>query len=90
MNAPDLQVGLNFYYEAFLDLTTCRVIGGMGSEGPITWLVIDQYCKANDITGEQREDLFYHISKLDSAYMEHRLQEAKANAKKTGAKNGNT
>lgn len=67
-NAPELHPGLNLFYTAFLDLTSCRTLGY--SQGPIPWLAIDHYCQANEIEGEQREDVFYHVAHLDKAYLD--------------------
>ena len=67
-NAQELHPGLNLFYTAFLDLTSCRTLGY--SEGPISWLTIHHYCEANGIEGEQREDMFYHIAHLDKAYLD--------------------
>lgn len=53
---------------AFLDLTSCRDLGTV--EGPITWLTIQRYAEVYEVTGEQREDLFYHVQNLDQAYLE--------------------
>lgn len=47
-------------------------------EGPIPWSVIDRYAEVNDIVGEQRDDLFFHVRRLDRAYLSRkRGQEAK-------------
>ena len=66
-NAPELGPGLDFFYTAFLDLTSERKMGF--SAGPVGWLSIHEYAKAYEVTGEQREDLFYHVQKLDEAYL---------------------
>ena len=75
LNAPELQIGLNLFYVAFLDLTSCRTLGY--AQGPIPWLAIHHYCDAHDITGEQREDVFYHVSHLDKAYLDWSTDKAK-------------
>lgn len=59
-NAPDLNLGLEFYYNAFVAL------GRQSSE----WAAVHQYCLAYDITGQQREDLFYILRQLESFYLE--------------------
>lgn len=53
---------------AFLDLTTCRELGA--AMGPINWLTLQRYAEVYEVTGEQREDLFYHVQLLDKAYLE--------------------
>lgn len=74
-NAPELFPGLDIYYTAFLDLTTCRQLG-YGAEGPISWLVIDEYADRSGFEGEQREDLFYHVQEMDRAYVQHMTSKA--------------
>lgn len=76
LNAPDLHPGLNLFYVAFLDLTSCRSLGY--AQGPIPWLAIHHYCDAHDITGEQREDVFYHVAHLDKAYLDWSSEKTKA------------
>ncbi len=76
-NAPYLLLGLELYYMAFMDLTTCRG-QGYGSEGPIGWLQIHEYCIVNDIWGEQREDMIYHVQHLDAEYLEFKGKRLKA------------
>lgn len=70
LNAPELLPGLELFYAAFNDLHTCRPVGM--AEGQIPWTTIDLYCERYDITGDQREDFFYHIRELDHAYLEHK------------------
>jgi len=67
-NAPSLELGLELYYGAFLDLNSCRPIGM--DEGPIPWIAIFDYCDRLGIEGEQREDMFHHVRVLDLAYFE--------------------
>lgn len=67
-NAPELQMGLELYYGAFLDLMTCRTMG-MGP-GPIPWTAINQYARAYDYSEEQEEDLQFYVSRMDQAYLE--------------------
>lgn len=79
-NAPELLVGLEFYYVSFLNLTTCRG-QGYGTEGPVDWLAIDEYADRNEIDGEQREDLHYHIQKMDAAYLEFKGKKLQSKTK---------
>lgn len=68
-NAPDFPLGLDLFYFAWEDLGTCRMSGfGMG---PIPWIAINNYCLTYEIEGEQREDMFYHVGRLDDAYLKH-------------------
>lgn len=67
---------------AFLDLTTCRDVGEV--VGPINWLTLQRYAEVNEVTGEQREDLFYYVQKLDEAYLKwHAASRKKDLGKKT-------
>lgn len=72
-NAPELQVGLEFYYAAFLELTSCRFLGF--GEGPISYLSIQNYCEIHEVEGEQRDDLVYHIQQMDAAYLKWRASQ---------------
>lgn len=65
-NAPDLQTGLAIYFDAFMDLNTCRPMGL--EPGPIPWLAINQYCDTLEVDKEQREDMHYFIREMDNAY----------------------
>lgn len=71
---------------AFLDLTSCRDVGN--AVGPVSWLTIQRYAEVYEVTGEQREDLFFHVQKLDQAYLEWSQAKFKkqANANKPGKK----
>lgn len=84
-NAPELLPGLEFYYGAFLDCSTCRSYGG-GSEGPIPWLAVDDYIGRKGIIGEQAEDVFYHVQQLDNAYRDFKNKKAEAKAPKKSPK----
>lgn len=70
-------MGLELFYMAFMDLTSCRG-QSYGSEGPIGWLSINDYCRVHGIIGEQREDLIYHVQRLDAAYLEYKTKKLKA------------
>lgn len=70
-NSPVLLAGLEIYYRAFLDLTTCRNSGGM-SEGPIRWDSVVTWCQFYGLSKEQSEDLIYFIGKMDSAYLKYK------------------
>ena len=68
-NAPRLQLGLDLYFDAFFDLSTCRPIG-MGM-GPIPWSVIRDYAETFRLSEEQTDDLSYYVRVLDVEYMKH-------------------
>lgn len=69
-NAPELHTGLDLFYLAFLDLNGCRSLG-YGMVGPISWQTVDRYCEVYGLKGEQREDMFFFVGKMDAAYQEH-------------------
>jgi len=68
-NAPALELGLELYWDAFWDLSTCRP-SGFGA-GPIPWLAIRDYGLTFGFDDEQLEDLFYLVRVMDNAYLEH-------------------
>ena len=67
-----------------MDLTTCRGTG-YGTEGPISWLSIRDWANEYSVEGEQREDLFYHIQKLDEVYLTFKGKKLKNAEKQKGA-----
>lgn len=68
-NAPELFDGLEIYWNAFGDLTTCRSIGF--GVGPIPWTAIRDYADEYQFVGEQRILLFRHIRAMDMAYLDY-------------------
>jgi len=81
-DAPELRMGLELYYGAFWDLSTCRPLGM--SEGPISWLSIDAYATARGLDAEQRDDLHHHIRAMDRAYLGHLAKTRDKAAKRDG------
>jgi hypothetical protein len=71
-NAPELYEGLELFYVAFMELTTCRALGM--AEGPIPWTAVQSYCNELGLVGEQREDMFFHIREMDTCYLEFRAK----------------
>jgi hypothetical protein len=85
-NAPEVRDGLQLFYLAFLELTTCRGLG-YASAGPVPWMAVDRYCERHEITGEQCEDMHYFVAKMDEAYL--KWQRAKSpKTTTTGQNNG--
>lgn len=68
-NAPELLPGLDLYFVAFLELSTCRP-ATMAGVGPIPWTAIDQYAVAGGFTGDQRGTLFYCVRAMERAQFE--------------------
>lgn len=67
-NAPELQIGLSLYLNAFFDLDSERNSGM--SLAPIPWSRIKDYAKAYDFDDEQTEDLLFFVKKMDRAHLE--------------------
>lgn len=67
-NAPDLYLGSELFYNAFVDLNGDRT--GMG-DGPISWTTIEEYGRANDLDEDTRDDLHYFVEALDSAFRDY-------------------
>ena len=80
--APSLLGGLDAYYLAFMQLTTCRPVSEI--VGPIPWTAINQFAIRHDITGDDFDDLVYLIGEMDDTYLkwcEQRSERLKKNAK---------
>lgn len=74
---PELLPSLHVYWEAFAQLGTER--GGMG--GPIPWSAIMRYGKWLKMSVDQRDDLVYHVRRMDDVLLEHHEKERKRNSK---------
>lgn len=68
-NAPDLFVGLELYFSAFIELNTCRQTGW--SAGPIPTSSILEYCAWLDLDADETEDMFYLIRQMDHAFLKY-------------------
>lgn len=68
-NAPELLPGLDIYLTAFFDLNSSRQYGM--TAGPIPWIVINEYCKVNELDPQQRDDMFYFIREMDNHYIKY-------------------
>lgn len=79
-DAPELELGLDLFYLAFMDLTTCRSMGF--GEGPIPWSAVRDYCDEMELEGDQREDMFNHIRMMDTTYLNHRASKKQPAASK--------
>lgn len=60
-------MGLEFYFRAFIDLTTCR--GSGWTVGPIPWSEVQAYADAYDLDEEEADTLHYHIAQMDAAFL---------------------
>jgi hypothetical protein len=66
-NAPQLFPGLEMYYEAFTELSTCRSQGF--GVGPIPWTAIDRYGDRHGFLGEGFEYLVRMVRALDDTFL---------------------
>lgn len=72
---PEIPLGLEFYYRAFVDLSTCRVVGM--SEGRIPWTAVNDYSIRNSLSDQDALDLWEVVAKLDMVYLEMRAAKTK-------------
>jgi hypothetical protein len=64
--------GLELFYEAFQELSTCRpYIGLEGVPGPVPWTAIDCYALANGFDEEGRDYLVKMVRALDDEFLKH-------------------
>ena len=69
-NAPVLWLGLDLFLDAFFVLTSTRSVGF--GEGPIPWTAVSHWCDVHGVFNDQREDVHFHMGKLDTAYLKYR------------------
>lgn len=79
LNAPELFPGSQFYYDAFLKLSSCR-IDGMGM-GRIPWTALNEFCKSFRMSAESRDSLWSIIQEMDAVYRDYAERKNKANSK---------
>lgn len=80
LNAPLLPACLEFFVNAFWELSTCRS-SGMGL-GPIPLTAIFEYGRFYDCSDDLMEDLKQHVQMLDGVYMKHEARKSKAKTSK--------
>lgn len=85
-NAPELMVGLGFYYTAFIELSSERHIGM--AEGRIPLTAIREYAKECGLyeDWEEYERLKYLVWAMDAAYLDWREKKTKKMSKRAGKK----
>jgi len=66
-DAPELQFGLEIYWDAFWDLSTCRP--SSFSVGAIPWSSIRDYGQTFEFDESQMETLFYVIRLMDNEFV---------------------
>jgi hypothetical protein len=77
-NAPVINRGLEPYYVAFWELTTCRG-AGFGA-GPIPWTAIDDYATRYGWDGERYEDLVDFVRAMDRTFLAYQREQQEARA----------
>jgi len=75
-NAPELSPGNEFWWGAFMDLTSERQVGM--AEGPIPWSAINLWGNALsfELSEGDRCDLHHVLGRMDKAYLEFRASKA--------------
>lgn len=69
-NAPVLLPGLDLFYEAFQELSTCRpYMGFEGVPGPIPWTAVESYGAAKGFEGDDQDYLEKMIRGLDDEFL---------------------
>lgn len=68
-NAPELLLGLDAYFEAFVELSTCRGLGM--SAGPIPWTAIDRYAQRHGYSDEGFDYLVRMVRAMDEVFLAH-------------------
>lgn len=74
-DAPDLLLGLELYFNAFIELNTCRSTGW--SAGPIPSWSVGEYADRLDLNEDETEDLHYHMRMMDQAFLKHMARKNK-------------
>lgn len=82
-NAPELNLGLNLYLQAFFDLDSERS-HALGLT-PISWSSIASYAQAHSFDEEQTEMLFVTIRRMDTEHLK-RLEKKQPKQPKTNAR----
>lgn len=77
-NAPRLTPGLEFYYSAFLNLSSERQVGF--SEGRIPWSKVKDYCDRLKMSLDDFERTWAIIAHMDAAYLKYRGEKSKTGA----------
>jgi hypothetical protein len=64
-SGPEIRLGLQLYWRAFWDLSSCR-----NAQGVIPWRDIQYWCEASKLDDETTEEVHYHVKQMDSAFAE--------------------
>jgi hypothetical protein len=68
-NAPELELGLELFFSAFWDLTTCRPSGW--SVQPIPWSAIIEWGQMHELDYEEMDDLLFYVREMDSEFIDY-------------------
>lgn len=71
-NAPELNLGLEFAYSSFWELSSCRPTGW--GFGPIPYSTIADFIRAQELDEDDGEDFFYLIRAMDKAFLEYHAE----------------
>lgn len=74
-NAPELNLGLEFVYSSFWELSTTRPTGW--GFGPIPWNAIASFCDRYEMDDEESEDFSFLSRAMDRAFLEHHAEKDK-------------
>lgn len=73
-NIPDLNLGLDFYLEVYLDLCSDKDIGF--GEGPIPWSSMDNWAKRYNIVGYEFERMVSVLRYADNEILKGKQKTA--------------
>lgn len=74
-NAPEVEFGLMLYWNGFLALSSCRS-AAYGTEGPIPWTAMRDYCNEHELDEEQRSLFHDCVAAMDKVYLDHKGKKA--------------
>jgi hypothetical protein len=82
--APELFLGLDFYFTAFWKLSRDRSAGF--GPGPIPYSSLMNYAKYLNLDEEETEDFCYFLSEMDSEFLAYASEKSEAERKKSSLK----
>jgi hypothetical protein len=68
LNAPELLLGLEIYWEAYAELTTCRPMS-FGGPLPIPWTAIISYAHECRFDASQTDNLIFFVKHMDKTFL---------------------
>lgn len=78
-NAPELDLGLQFFFNAWSELGRDRPVGF--GPGPIPLSSMYLYAAYHELDEEQVEDLIYFIGAMDTVFLKWAKEKGKGNGK---------